>query len=120
VSRAFGDIEAKHPRFGGKPGVMTAIPDIRAFTINEDHDFVVLACDGIFDKLSNREIVDSVVSAIIAQKPTTVHEACGVGVNAVLVESVKKQTLDNITVVVIAFEGLRKFVEDCHCDRQEF
>ena len=25
-----------------------------------DHDFIVLGCDGIFDKMSNKEVVDVV------------------------------------------------------------
>ena len=28
VARTFGDIEAKYEKFGGKPGVVSAIPEI--------------------------------------------------------------------------------------------
>ena len=30
-------------------------PDIEAFKITKDHDFIILGCDGIFDKLSNED-----------------------------------------------------------------
>ncbi len=54
VSRTFGDIEAKLERFGGKGGVVIAQPEIASFSLEEDvHDFIILGCDGIFDRLSN-------------------------------------------------------------------
>ena len=33
VSRTFGDIEAKLPRFGGNPNVIICEPEIRAFKL---------------------------------------------------------------------------------------
>jgi protein phosphatase 2C family protein 2/3 len=58
VSRTFGDIEAKLKRFGGNPNVVVCVPEIKAFKIDESqHDFIVLGCDGIFDRLSNRDSV---------------------------------------------------------------
>mmetsp|Transcript_6637 Transcript_6637/g.3751 ORF Transcript_6637/g.3751 Transcript_6637/m.3751 type:complete len:87 (+) Transcript_6637:206-466(+) len=59
VSRAFGDAEAKLTRYGGNPNVIIAIPEIRSFRLAKDHDFIIIGSDGIFDKLSNREIVQT-------------------------------------------------------------
>jgi protein phosphatase PTC2/3 len=54
VSRTFGDIEAKLPKYGGKEGVIIAQPEISQFSLKPDfHDFIILGCDGIFDRLSN-------------------------------------------------------------------
>ena len=44
VSRTFGVIEAKMPKFGGNPDVIIAEPDIKAFRILDSHDFLLLAC----------------------------------------------------------------------------
>ncbi len=44
LSRCFGDIHAKHPRFGGKPGVLSSEPDISFFKIIDNLDFLILAC----------------------------------------------------------------------------
>lgn len=55
VSRTFGDPEAKLHFKGGNPNVVVSTPEIRSFRIDQRHDFVILGCDGIFDKLSNRE-----------------------------------------------------------------
>ena len=53
VSRTFGDIEAKRRKYGGNPNVVVASPDIVSFKVEETYDFIVLGCDGIFDKLSS-------------------------------------------------------------------
>lgn len=57
VCRTFGDAEAKLEYRGGNPNVVKAEPDIRAFQLGKQHDFIVLASDGIFDKMSNDEII---------------------------------------------------------------
>ncbi len=44
VSRTFGDIEAKLPKFGGNPRVIIAEPEIKAFKIKDNYDFILLAC----------------------------------------------------------------------------
>lgn len=56
VCRTFGDPEAKLEYRGGNPCVVTADPDIRQFKISKEDDFIVLASDGIFDKLSDEEL----------------------------------------------------------------
>lgn len=54
VARTIGDIEAKNPKYGGKEKVIIAQPEISKFTLNPDfHDFILLGCDGIFDKMEN-------------------------------------------------------------------
>lgn len=60
VSRTFGDLEAKHPNFGGMAGVVICTPEVSQFDEQEMEqlDFLVLGCDGIFDKLTTQETVD--------------------------------------------------------------
>ena len=63
VSRTIGDIEAKDPKYGGNPRVVVPTPDIKSFKIRNNYDFIVIACDGVFEKLSNSEVVNSVWQA---------------------------------------------------------
>lgn len=58
VSRTFGDIEAKLTQYGGNPRVVIATPEIKSFKVTRENDFLLLASDGIFDKLNNREVIN--------------------------------------------------------------
>ena len=106
VSRSLGDFEAKVLEYGGNPDVLIAIPEIRAFKIHADYDFILLASDGIFDKLSNREVVQAAMGFIHQKFVLDVHRMCAAGVEGVMVTALNKRTMDNITVVVVALEGL--------------
>ena len=44
VSRTFGDIEAKKVKYGGNPRVIVADPEIKAFKVTPNYDFILLAC----------------------------------------------------------------------------
>jgi serine/threonine protein phosphatase PrpC len=46
-----------------------AVPDIKEFTIDDKMDFLLLGCDGIFDKISNAEVIKQ--SFIAAKKNFT-------------------------------------------------
>jgi len=37
--------------------VVIADPDIQEFQITKNHDFIILGCDGIFDKMTSEECV---------------------------------------------------------------
>jgi protein phosphatase PTC2/3 len=106
VSRSFGDFEAKIVEYGGNPEVLISTPDIRAFKIHSDYEFILMASDGIFDKLSNREVVQCVLAGIHQKIATDVHRMCAAGVETVMVTALNKKTMDNITVLIIGLEGL--------------
>lgn len=36
---------------------MISEPEIKSFKITDDHDFIILASDGIYDKMSSKEVV---------------------------------------------------------------
>lgn len=106
VSRTFGDIEAKHPAYGGNEKVLISIPDVKAFKIHPEYEFIVIGSDGVFDKLSNKEVVQSAWAGILENLDLAVHQLCGASVENVMRTSLCRRSLDNITVVVIAFDGL--------------
>lgn len=45
------------PKLEGNPNVVVAEPDITAFKITESMrlDYILIGCDGIFDKMDNKE-----------------------------------------------------------------
>jgi protein phosphatase 2C family protein 2/3 len=69
VSRTLGDIEAKFSKYGGKDGVVIAQPEISQFAVKTGfHDFIVLGCDGIFDRLNNQHVLDVLWDTINVNK----------------------------------------------------
>lgn len=111
VSRSFGDIEAKLPKYGGNMQVIVATPEIRVFDVDDSMDYIILACDGIFDKLTNKEVIQSVWESVMESKTRDPHKNCGIGVDRILRTSVAKKTMDNITVVFVAFKNFEKLIK---------
>lgn len=64
VSRTFGDIEAKVEKYEGNPKVVIAEPDITAFKIRNNFDYILIGCDGIFDKLESKDCIHLVWQSI--------------------------------------------------------
>ena len=72
-------------------------------------DYVLTCSDGIFDKLSTQQVHDIIwttISMHISDKTKTIHQIIGYAVDEVLHASARTNSLDNISVVMIAFEPL--------------
>ena len=108
VSRTFGDIEAKEEKFGGKKGVVVALPDITEIELNDEYNFIVLGCDGIFDVLSNEELLQCIHIVLKEKKMTEfindedVHELCGDFAAMIIKSALAKDSFDNVSCIVIA------------------
>ena len=114
VSRTIGDAEAKLPQFGGKKNVIISTPDITSFTIDNDIDFLMLGCDGIFDQLSNEEVSKCVWLSCDLEKSKEFYDIknlsdqCSCCVDMIMKSSLIRKTFDNITVVMICFSNFEK------------
>lgn len=115
VSRTIGDIEAKDERYGGNPKVVIPTPEIRCFKIKPNYDYIVIGCDGVFEKLNNTDVCNKVWEASLQPEdlriPSTVHQRCGSSIDMLLHECVNEKTLDNITAVIIGFQSYETHVE---------
>uniref|UniRef100_A0A7S3QPN3 PPM-type phosphatase domain-containing protein n=1 Tax=Dunaliella tertiolecta TaxID=3047 RepID=A0A7S3QPN3_DUNTE len=61
LSRAIGDLKYKSStELPAKDQIITAEPDICQITLTPEDRFFVLACDGIWDVMSNQDVVDFV------------------------------------------------------------
>ncbi|KAA1113371.1 Protein phosphatase 2C 2 [Puccinia graminis f. sp. tritici] len=61
LSRAIGDFEFKQNKeLSPEAQVVTANPDILTHQITAEDEFLILACDGIWDVYSNQQVVDRV------------------------------------------------------------
>jgi protein phosphatase 2C family protein 2/3 len=103
VSRTFGDFYAKLPELGGNPGTIISIPEVKAFKILKEHDFILLGSDGIFDKLANKEILQAAWTGNRVGQDS--HSITSQSVNNVMSAAMSRKSLDNLTVVMIAFSN---------------
>ena len=107
VSRTFGDVEAKNENLGGMKNVVVALPDITEMELDDDFNFMVLGCDGIFDVLSNEEILEC-VKIVLKEKEikdlneVNISELCGFIADMIIKSSLAKDSYDNVSVIVIA------------------
>ena len=65
LSRSIGDFEYKRsPGLPPERQMITAFPDVKVEPLSRDADFLVLACDGIWDMVSNEECVNFVYQGL--------------------------------------------------------
>ncbi|KAI0761953.1 PP2C-domain-containing protein [Trametes elegans] len=104
LARALGDFEyKKNASLGPEAQIITSNPEVIEHTITEEDEFVIIACDGIWDCLSSQQAVN-VVRLLISQGrklDSIVEEICelclapdtttGAGVGC-----------DNMTIMIVA------------------
>ncbi|CAG8975426.1 hypothetical protein HYALB_00010373 [Hymenoscyphus albidus] len=69
LSRAIGDFEfKKSPELSPEQQIVTAFPDVTVHDITDDDEFLVVACDGIWDCQSSQAVVEFVRRGIAAKQ----------------------------------------------------
>ncbi|GJN94379.1 hypothetical protein Rhopal_007459-T1 [Rhodotorula paludigena] len=69
LSRALGDFDFKqNANLAPEQQIVTADPDITVHEATADDEFVVIACDGIWDVLTSQQVIDYVRLAISQEK----------------------------------------------------
>uniref|UniRef100_A0A093Y0A2 protein-serine/threonine phosphatase n=1 Tax=Talaromyces marneffei PM1 TaxID=1077442 RepID=A0A093Y0A2_TALMA len=69
LSRAIGDFEfKKSAELSPEQQIVTAYPDVTTHEITEDDEFLVIACDGIWDCQSSQAVVEFVRRGIAAKQ----------------------------------------------------
>jgi len=62
LSRSIGDLRFKvDTTIGPEAQIITALPDIKEYALKQEDQFIVVACDGVWDVMSNQEVVDFVL-----------------------------------------------------------
>ncbi|KAL6703230.1 Protein phosphatase 2C 2 [Coniothyrium glycines] len=69
LSRAIGDFEFKKSAdLPPEQQIVTAFPDVEVHEINDDDEFLIVACDGIWDCQSSQAVVEFVRRGIVAKQ----------------------------------------------------
>jgi protein phosphatase 2C family protein 2/3 len=75
LSRAIGDFEfKKSAKLPPEQQIITAYPDVVVHDISDDDEFIVVACDGIWDCRSSQAVVEFVRRGIAAKQD--LHKIC--------------------------------------------
>jgi len=104
VTRAFGDHLLKPP--------VSVQPHFKAIEITNNDQFVVLACDGVWDVMKDQEVCSHIIENILKknqatslndisaeQLQSTLHTVAVDVVNT----CIDKQSQDNISVIIVCF-----------------
>ena len=105
MSRAFGDFQFKdQPTKEAKDQAVTSFPDVKTFKRDKKDEFIVLACDGIWDCVSNEECIKKVGEELKEKK--TADDEIHTVVEGLLDDILAKDTsdgvgTDNMTAILI-------------------
>ena len=93
VSRGFGDVSLKEPY-----EIIVPTPEVDIVPLTPEDWFFVIGCDGIWDVLSDQQVVDTVGEHI--DHPESAAQA-------VADLAFNKMSMDNLTVIVVFFDWTR-------------
>lgn len=96
VSRAFGDLKAEP--------YVSYIPRIRKYKLEKNDKFLVMGCDGLWDKLSNEEVVNFIINECY-DNTTNIRINKEINIAKKLGEyALFKGSTDNVTIIIIFFD----------------
>ncbi|RWQ99687.1 serine/threonine protein phosphatase [Paecilomyces variotii] len=102
LSRAIGDFEfKKSPELSPEQQIVTAYPDVTVHEVTDDDEFLVIACDGIWDCQSSQAVVEFVRRGIAAKQE--LHRICENMMDNCLASNSETGGVgcDNMTMIVI-------------------
>ncbi|XP_038672183.1 protein phosphatase 1G isoform X2 [Scyliorhinus canicula] len=126
LSRAIGDhFYKRNKNLPPEEQMISALPDLKVLPLNDDHDFMVIACDGIWNVMSSQEVVD-----FISERIKKTNENGDLRLLSSISEELLDQCLapdtsgdgtgcDNMTCIIITFKPRPvKIQADCSKRKQ--
>lgn len=116
---------AKMDRYGGNAKCIVAEPDIFSVPVDDQLDYILIGSDGIFDRISTEETCKIAIDEVRLQTESMkiagelvkgsfghVSKVCGDAVDRVMTKAMEYESMDNLSVVIITFKNLTRFVEN--------
>ncbi|XP_020316090.1 protein phosphatase 1G [Oncorhynchus kisutch] len=111
LSRAIGDhFYKRNKALGPEEQMISSMPDVKELTLNPEHDFMIIACDGIWNVMSSQEVVDFVSQRIKPNADDAARPLSSV-VEELLDHCLAPDTsgdgtgCDNMTCIIITFSA---------------
>lgn len=102
LSRALGDFEFKrNSNLPPEQQIVTADPEIIDHSVDAEDEFVVIACDGIWDCMTSQEVVTAVRQEIV--KKTPLAKICENIMDSCIAEDSDnfQYGCDNMTIIIV-------------------
>ncbi|OIS97530.1 PREDICTED: probable protein phosphatase 2C 60 [Nicotiana attenuata] len=100
LARAIGDMEFKQNKFlPAEKQVVTADPDINIVELCDDDDFIVLACDGVWDCMSSQQLVDFIHEQLNSE--SKLSAICERVLDRCLAPTAGGEGCDNMTMILV-------------------
>ena len=113
--QTFGDIKAKDGNYGGNRNVIICLPDITEIILDDNYNFIIIGCDGIFDVLNNEELLEC-INIVIKEKKINIninneeiHQLCGDIADMIVKSALEKYSFDNLSCIVIGL-NIKNFI----------
>ncbi|KAK2625192.1 hypothetical protein QTJ16_005561 [Diplocarpon rosae] len=106
LSRAIGDFEfKKSAELAPEQQIVTAFPDVTVHNISSDDEFLVVACDGIWDCQSSQAVVEFVRRGIAAKQELS--KICENMMDNCLASNSETGGVgcDNMTIIIVGLLG---------------
>jgi len=101
VSRAIGDGDFKDGDGPPETQAITCVPDVYERDVKPNDQFLVLACDGLWDVMENQEVVDF-INKLLSKAKTVTDELLNQISEQLTTHAVNnKGSPDNVTVVIV-------------------
>ncbi|KAI1295509.1 Protein phosphatase 1B [Halotydeus destructor] len=114
VSRALGDYEYKQVEGKGPcEQLVSPEPEITVLPRDDADEFLILACDGVWDVMTNDDLCD------FARYQLTLHSDAELISSSIIDTCLHKGSKDNMSVVLVTLPGAPKISEEAQKRDQE-
>eukprot|EP00457_Paulinella_chromatophora_P005104 gb/GEZN01005118.1/.p1 GENE.gb/GEZN01005118.1/~~gb/GEZN01005118.1/.p1 ORF type:complete len:507 (-),score=112.69 gb/GEZN01005118.1/:189-1709(-) len=105
VCRAFGDFAFKNnQKLPADEQKLIAVPDLKVVETNDSRHFLFLGCDGVFDVMSNQEVVAFIAAALRKQRKSGEVDPAAI-MKDLTAHCIQKETKDNVTAMLVLFQS---------------
>ncbi|KAM3277606.1 hypothetical protein ACQJBY_045483 [Aegilops geniculata] len=103
LTRAIGDMEMKENKLlPAEKQTVSAEPEVNTVTLSEDDEFIVLACDGIWDCMSSQQVVDFVHEKLKTED--SLSAVCEKVLDRCLAPESGGEGCDNMTMILVVLK----------------
>lgn len=106
VSRAFGDFMYKDTLKSQSKALqqqVTVVPDLIVYPRTDNDEFIVLACDGVWDVASNKQCTDF-VQRLLSEGEVDLGNVCEETLDTCL----ERQSRDNMTMLLVTLPSVKR------------